>query len=49
MQLPNWPLTNSTGKKRVEINFIGTTSSAVVPLNAVIDSATHVTHASTDF
>ncbi len=49
VQLPDWPLANSNGKKRIEINFIGTTSPVAVPLSSVIDAATHVTHASTDF
>lgn len=50
VQLPLWPLSNQTAKKRVEINFLGTTSNQSVNLDdSLIQAATHVTHASSDF
>lgn len=50
IQLPNWPLDNSSAKKRVEINYVGSTSQqVVVPLEKIMEIATHVTHASMDF
>ena len=49
IQLPNWPLANSTSKKRLEVNFIGTTSQQPPTLNGIIDAATHVSHSSTIF
>lgn len=50
LQLPNWPLDNMTSKKRVEINFIGSTTNTSTPLDeSLIQAATHVTHASKDF
>lgn len=48
--LPKWPLDNSPARKRVEVNYIGSTSGKVSRLdNSLIENATHVTHASTDF
>ena len=50
IQLPNWPLDNMATKKRVEINFIGSTTNTSTPLDeSLIQAATHVTHASKDF
>ncbi|MBC7466185.1 MAG: hypothetical protein H7256_09340 [Bdellovibrio sp.] len=50
IQLPNWPLENMASKKRVEINFIGSTTNTSTPLDdSLIQAATHVTHASKDF
>lgn len=50
IQLPNWPLTNMSARKKVEINYIGTTSNQPVKLDdSIIDAATHVSHASTQF
>jgi hypothetical protein len=50
ISLPKWPLDNSTGRKRVEVNFIGSTTSKSTNLDdSLIQNATHVTHASTDF
>ncbi len=51
IQLPNWPLTGEvSAQRRLEINFIGSTSHQNVKLDdTLIESATHVTHASTDF
>ncbi len=51
IQLPNWPLNGETSaQRRLEINFIGSTSHQNVKLDdSLIESATHVTHASTDF
>ena len=50
ISLPKWPLDNSTARKRVEVNYIGSTSSKITRLdNSLIENATHITHASTDF
>jgi len=50
IQLPAWPLANMTPNKKVEINFIGSTSSQPVDLDdSIIQSATHVSHSSVDF
>ncbi|MEQ1723244.1 MAG: carboxypeptidase-like regulatory domain-containing protein [Pseudobdellovibrio sp.] len=50
INLPKWPLDNATGRKRVEVNFIGSTTSKSTNLDdSLIQNATHVTHASTDF
>lgn len=49
IQLPNWPLSNMTTKKRVEINFIGSSTTASTQLDTLVQDATHVTHASKDF
>lgn len=50
ISLPKWPLDNSTARKRVEVNYIGSTSSKLTRLdNSLIENATHITHASTDF
>ncbi len=50
MQLPKWSLSQSSGKMRVGINFLGSTKK-VTPIldDSLIDAATHVSHASTDF
>jgi hypothetical protein len=49
IELPNWPLA-SANKKRFEINLIGGIKNQSVDLgDALINAATHVTHASTDF
>ncbi|MNY51705.1 hypothetical protein D3C86_1873200 [compost metagenome] len=51
MKLPQWPgETPVTGKKRWEVNFVGSqtaSQSAVGP--AMIEAATHVTHSSVTF
>lgn len=51
IQLPNWPLIGeSTAQRRLEINFVGSTTHKNVNLDdKLIEAATHVTHASTDF
>lgn len=52
MQVPQWPQDKliPAGPKRWESNFIGSqTSSQVIIGPAIIESATHVTHSSTDF
>lgn len=50
IQLPAWPLANMTPTKKVEINFIGSTSSSPVNLDdSIIEAATHVSHSSTEF
>lgn len=50
IQLPAWPLGNMTPTKKVEINFIGSTSSKPVDLDdSIIQAATHVSHSSTEF
>lgn len=50
INLPKWPLDNTTSRKRVEVNYIGSTSNKVTRLdNSLIENATHITHASTDF
>ena len=50
ISLPNWPLDDSTARKRVEVNYIGSTSAKITRLdNSLIENATHITHASTDF
>lgn len=50
ISLPKWPLDNSTARKRVEVNYIGSTSAKLTRLdNSLIENATHITHASTDF
>lgn len=50
IQLPAWPLANMTPTKKIEINFIGSTSSKPVDLDdSIIQSATHVSHSSVDF
>ncbi len=49
IELPNWPM-DTTTKKRFEINYIGGLKLQNINLgNELIDAATHVTHASTDF
>lgn len=48
--LPKWPLDNSQAKKRLEVNYIGSSKTTSVGLDdSLIENATHVTHASTDF
>ncbi len=48
--LPEWPLAPTSNKKRVEINFIGSTQNQPVNLDdSIIDAATHVSHSSSDF
>lgn len=50
ISLPKWPLDNSTTRKRVEVNYIGSTTSQFTKLDdSLIESATHITHASADF
>ncbi len=51
IQLPNWPLAGPAAPlRRVEINFIGSTTHDGAKLDDnLIEAATHVTHASTDF
>lgn len=51
MELPKWPLGgDSATNRRVEINFIGSTTHKGAKLDDnLIEAATHVTHASTDF
>lgn len=50
IQLPLWPLNSTATKKRVEINYIGSSTTSQVNLDdSFIEAATHVTHASTDF
>lgn len=52
INLPKWPLTptEAAAKKRVEINYVGTVHQTMGRNPAdIIDSATHITHASTDF
>lgn len=50
IQLPTWPLANMTTKKKVEINFIGSTSNKPVSLDdSIIEAATHVSHSSVEF
>lgn len=51
IQLPNWPLPGAvSARRRVEINYIGSTTHQSVDLDDnLIEAATHVTHASTDF
>ncbi len=51
MELPKWPLGGDiAANRRVEINYIGSTTQQGAKLDAhLIEAATHVTHASTDF
>lgn len=50
LELPHWPLENMTKNKRLEINYIGSTTTSNVNLDdSIIKAATHVSHASTDF
>lgn len=46
ISLPKWPLDSSTTRKRVEVNYIGSSTSDAAN---TLENATHVTHASTDF
>lgn len=51
VSLPKWPeAQNMAGKKRWEVNLIGSLNASQVELGpAMINSATHVTHTSLDF
>ena len=50
ISLPKWPLDSSTARKRVEVNFIGSITNTLTRLDdSLIENATHITHASTDF
>ncbi|MBC7743366.1 MAG: hypothetical protein H7061_14305, partial [Bdellovibrionaceae bacterium] len=54
VQLPAWPLAGTTNRMRVGITFIGSSVSAnnkLIPAldDSLIEAATHVSHASTDF
>ncbi len=51
IQLPDWPLAgNTAAERRVEVNYIGSTTTQNAQLDdTLIEAATHVTHASTDF
>lgn len=50
ISLPKWPLDTNQSRKRLEINFIGSTIGKSSHLDkSLIENATHVTHASTDF
>lgn len=51
LELPQWALDAGTGgRKRVEVNYIGSVTSNSTKLDdTLIQNATHVTHASTDF
>jgi hypothetical protein len=49
IQLPNWPL-DTISKKRFEINYVGSLTAKNIDLgDALINSATHVTHSSTEY
>lgn len=48
--LPDWSLPQTNNRKRVEVNFIGSTISKSTDIDdRLINNATHVTHASADF
>ncbi|MBC7420051.1 MAG: hypothetical protein H7328_04920 [Bdellovibrio sp.] len=50
VQLPKWPLRGTASKMRVGINFIGSNKNSNPSLDdSLIEAATHVSHASTDF
>lgn len=50
VQLPKWPLANLNARKRVEVNYIGSTSNSKISYDeSLIQNATHITHASADF
>ncbi len=50
IHLPKWPLDNGSARKRVEVNYIGSTTSKTTRMDdSLIENATHITHASTDF
>ncbi len=50
INLPQWPLDNSNSRKRIEVNYIGSSTHQSANLDdSLIENATHVTHASTDF
>lgn len=50
IQLPKWSLTESSGKMRVGVNFLGS-NKRITPVldDRLIEAATHVSHASADF
>lgn len=50
IKLPKWPLNNLNGRKRVEVNYVGSTSNKRTNFDdSLIENATHITHASADF
>lgn len=50
IQLPKWPLNSASGRKRFDVNFIGsTTKSSVVLGDELVNAATHLTHSSVEF
>lgn len=51
IKLPQWPNDPElSGKKRWEVNFVGSQTASQVPLGpAMIEAATHVTHSSVSF
>ncbi|WII72345.1 hypothetical protein QJS83_00500 [Bdellovibrio sp. 22V] len=51
MKLPQWPNDSAvTGKKRWEVNFVGSQTASQAPVGpAMIEAATHVTHSSIAF
>jgi len=51
MKLPQWPNDATiAGKKRWEVNFVGSQTASQVPVGpAMIEAATHVTHSSVSF
>lgn len=51
MKLPQWPHDSAIdGKKRWEVNFVGSQTASQVPMGpAMIEAATHVTHSSVSF
>ncbi|WP_374074210.1 hypothetical protein [Bdellovibrio bacteriovorus] len=51
MKLPQWPNDSAiTGKKRWEVNFVGSQTASQAPVGpAMIEAATHVTHSSISF
>lgn len=50
INLPKWPLDNMAARKRVEVNYVGSTLKDKVNFDdSLIANATHITHASADF
>ncbi len=50
INLPKWPLDNTNSRKRLEVNYIGSTANKNTSLdNSLFENATHITHASADF
>ncbi len=50
LTLPKWPLETTPNRKRVEVNFIGSSTSKSTNIDdSLIENATHVSHASADF